>query len=328
LPRAPAAPVPVRALLPLLLLAAACAAPPAPLTSNAAAGVFPPPARASTPIPPRAPGAIGGVAFIASLESLSRDARSAAIRRELLAGNIPSFLRSLRTITATAVTADGVVHTVAWQVMPDYLAVGSDDDFVRMPMDPHTAQAFCDAFDFVLPTRRMVNDIWTAADVKLEPRPLTEAREAPATFLQHHRIIEEQLAAHARGSFVAGIKKDVVVTGRLQERTGRVAIFGWHHLGGEPIQPLYVGHVDWYVDYSHGVRPVHRMMRVDGAPHTYESILRDETLAGLLSDEGTILLARYDEGPGAGGDPALPGFPGAGPRAAAALPLPQPRIAP
>jgi hypothetical protein len=69
-------------------------------------------------------------------------------------------------------------------------------------------------------------------------------------------------------------------------------------------------------------------MRVDGAPRTYESILRDETLAGLLSDEGTILSARYDEAPRAGGDAALHRTPGASPRPASALSFPQPRIAP
>ena len=140
----------------------------------------------------------------------------------------------------------------------------------------------------------MSGDIWAAATTHLEPRPLTEARESPLTFLQHNRIIEEQLAGTPRGAFVAGIKKDVVVTNKLLEKPGRVAIFGWHHPNGEPIQPLYTGHVDWYVDYSHGIRPVRRAMRVDGVIRSYEKILVDPQLANLLSDEGVIALPRYD----------------------------------
>ena len=185
-------------------------------------------------------------------------------------------------------------HAIRYEVMPDYLAIGSDDDFVRMPMTPYTAQAFCDAFGFVLPTRKMVNDIWAAATVHLEPRPLTVEREAPLTFLEHHRIIEQQLAGNPRGSFVAGIKKDVVVTNRLSEQAGRVAIFGWHYTTGAPIQPLYVGHVDWYVDYSHGIRPVRRAMLVDGASRPFETILSDPDVRGLLSDEGAVVVTRYD----------------------------------
>ena len=48
--------------------------------------------------------------------------------------------------------------------MPDYLAVGSDDDFVRMPMTPQTAQQIADLFGCILPTRKMVDAIDAAAD--------------------------------------------------------------------------------------------------------------------------------------------------------------------
>jgi hypothetical protein len=141
----------------------------------------------------------------------------------------------------------------------------------------------------------MVNDIWAAATTHLEPRPLTIERESPLTFLQHHRIIEEQLKGAERGTFVAGIKKDIVVTSKLSEKPQRVAIFGWHYMNGQPIQPLYTGHVDWYVDYSHGIRPVRRSMRVDGITRTFEQILKDPQLRDLLSDEGEITAARYDK---------------------------------
>jgi hypothetical protein len=252
---------------------------------------------AATPpdIPPRAPHTLTGSAFIKSVTRLSREEREAAIRRELFAGNIPSFLRKLRTVEVTDTTADGVHHSVSYEVMPDYLAIGSDRDFVRMPMTPNTAQAFCDAFGFVLPTRKMVNDIWVAAKTHLDPRPLTVERESPLTFLQHHRIIEDQLKGVERGTFVAGIKKDVVVTNRLGEKPQRVAIYGWHYVNGQPIQPLYVGHVDWYVDYSHGIRPVRRAMRVDGVERSFDKIITDPQLSGLISDEGVITVSRYDK---------------------------------
>jgi hypothetical protein len=252
---------------------------------------------AATPpgIPQRGARALTGSAFIESVTSLPREEREAAIRRELLGGNVPSFLRVLRPVEATVTAPDGTKHSVVFEVMPDYLAIGSDHDFVRIPMNPYTAQAFCDAFGFVLPTRKMVNDIWAAAAVHLDPRPLTVERESPLTFLQHHRIIEQQLGGTKRGAFVAGIKKDVVLTNKLLERSDRVAIFGWHYPRGEPIQPLYAGHVDWYVDYSHGIRPVRRWMRVDGVPRRFEDILNDPQLLPLLSDEGELTARRYEQ---------------------------------
>lgn len=245
-------------------------------------------------IPPRPAHAITGSEFIHAIAALPREEREAAVLRELMAGNIPGFLRELRTVTAADTGADGAPRTVQYRVMPDYLAIGSDSDYVRMPMTPATAQAICDAFGFVLPTRKMVDDIWKAAPVKLEPRPLTIDRESPLTFRQHHSIIEAQLGAQ-RGQFVAGIKKDVVVTNRLAERGDRVAIYGWHYLNGTPIQPLYVGHVDWYVDYSHGIRPVSREMQVNGVATSFEEIVGDPRLHPLLSDEGPIARPRYSK---------------------------------
>jgi hypothetical protein len=263
-------------------------------TQWVAASVTLPPA--SPPdLPPRPAKAMTGTAFIASVTSVSREEREAAVLRELFSGNMPSFIRNFRTVQVSGIGGDSIKHTISFEVMPDYVSIGSDEDFVRMPMIPYTAQDFCDGFGFVLPTRKMVDDIWAAATTHLEPRPLTVARESPQTFLQHHRIIEDQLAGTPRGAFVAGIKKDVVITNKLAEHPGRVAIYGWHYPDGKPIQPVYTGHVDWYVDYSHGIRPVRRMMIVDGTPMPYEKILADPRYRNLLSDEGEVTVTRYDK---------------------------------
>ena len=251
------------------------------------------PVGAPPAIPARARSALTGSAFLASVAGLSNAHRELAIRRELLAGNIPSFLRELRAVEVSAKGADSVKHSVVYEVMPDYLSIGSDNDYVRMPMTPYTAQTFCDAFGFVLPTRKMVNDIWKAATTHLEPQPLTALRESPLTFQQHNGIIKEQLQSANRGAFVAGIKKDVVVSNLIAARPDRVVIFGWHHLSGEPIQPMYSGHVNWYVDYSHGIRPVRRIMRVDGVRRAFEKIVTDSVTLVLLSDEGVIGVPRY-----------------------------------
>jgi hypothetical protein len=244
-------------------------------------------------IPDRPADALAGRAFMKSVADLSPSKREAAIQDELLSGNVPAFLRQFVTIHTSTVVGDDVEVTASYEVAPDYLAVGSDDDYVRVPMTPMTAQAVADAFGCTLPTRKMVNDIYDQAEVKLAPLPLTEDRTTVTTFLQHNGLIEWQRQDKPRGVLVGGIKKDVVVTNRLQEKPNRVAIFGWHKLNGEPIQPLTIVHVNTYVDYSHGVRLVRKAMRVDGEMTTVDSVLADPSLSALLSDEGVIADPRY-----------------------------------
>ncbi|HEX4590235.1 MAG TPA: hypothetical protein VH120_09930 [Gemmataceae bacterium] len=244
-------------------------------------------------IPPRPANSPGGRAFMKSIAALPRSAREEAIVTEICRGNIPDFLRSFRPITVTLTDQAGKEHTATYEVMPDYLAVGSDADFVRVPMTPQSAQRIADAFGCSLPTRKIVDDVYKKAAVKLEPMPLTKDREAVETFVGHNEMIEKQRAGKVLGSIVFGIKKDVVVTNRLGERPNRVAIYGWHKLDGQQIQPLSIAHVNWYVDYSHGIRLMKRTVTVDGKPRDVRAVLHAADLCGLLSDEGAVQFPAY-----------------------------------
>jgi hypothetical protein len=244
-------------------------------------------------VPPRPKKAEGGTAIMKRVADLPRDKREEVLLSEFKAGNLPEFLRGFKTIRVKATDTKGREHTAIYQVMPDYLAVGSDKDFVRTPLTPMTAQPIADAFGCSLPTRKMVNDIYEQAEVKLEPKPLTEKREAVETFTQHNEIIEGQRAGKPLGLLVAGIKKDVVITNMLLAKPDHVAIYGWHKLDGTPIQPLTTVHINWYVDYSHGIRLVKRSMLVDGNPRDIRDVLADPDLCVLLSDEGPIAKACY-----------------------------------
>jgi hypothetical protein len=244
-------------------------------------------------IPPRPADAPGGAMFMKSIAGHSRNDREEAIAVEICRGNIPDFLRKFQPITVTAKDAAGKEHTATYEVTPDYLAVGSDADFVRVPMSPLTAQRIADVFGCSLPTRKIADDVYKQAAVKLEPIPLTEAREAVETFVKHNDLIEKQRAGKELGQLVAGIKKDVVVTNRLGEKPNRVAIYGWHKLDGSPIQPLTIVHVNWYVDYSHGIRLMKRAVILDGKPRDVRAVLHAAELNGLLSDEGPIMFPAY-----------------------------------
>lgn len=243
-------------------------------------------------IPPRPAGAPTGSDFARLTAAMSEAEREAAIGAELLAGNVPRFVRRLRPVTMHGRLPDGRRVRVTICVTPDYLALGSDHDFLRMPMGLETALAVADRFGFVLPTRRMVDAIHAQADVHMVPQPLppTDEMRSNGYYLRHDRGVRRQrLRLGARlGALIAGQKKDLVITERLRRKPGRVAIYGWHRPDGEPIQPLSTVHGARYADYSHGVRLVSAVALVDGRPHAIRELLADPRLAGVLSDEGPI----------------------------------------
>lgn len=246
-------------------------------------------------VPARADGALTGSQFVARARDVSGPQRDALVRSELLAGNVPAFLRHLEAVT---VGGNGTEVTIC--VLPDYLALGSDRDFVFVPMGLEAALEVAGRYGFVLPTRRMVNAIYEESTVRLNPQPLPAGDQMRSTaYLAHHnQMIGEQRVARgaALGELTAGHKKDLVLTPRLWTTPGRVAIYGWHRDSHAPIQPLSTVHGASYADYSHGIRLVSETVRVDGEPRLIADVLADPDLCVLLSDEGVITNPRYPAG--------------------------------
>jgi hypothetical protein len=235
-------------------------------------------------IPARPASAPRGKAFAETIADLPPIAREAAIVQQMTRGNLPGFERKFHPVHAT----DGK-HQIVFEVMPDYLAVGSDEDFVRMPMTPASAMMIAEGFGFSLTTTKIADAIYEQSDLKLEPKPLTENRDAVLTFVQHNAIIEQQRAGKKLGLLVAGIKKDVVITNKLKEKSNTVAIYGWHKLDGKPIQPLNTRHVDWYVDYSHGIRLVSRTVTLEGKERDLYEVLADPKTCAILGEDQPIV---------------------------------------
>ncbi|MGE5499387.1 MAG: hypothetical protein ACM3Q2_15000 [Syntrophothermus sp.] len=250
-------------------------------------------------IPNRFKGCPEGTRFIESIERLPISEREAVIREEILRGNIPDLLRNMCRIKNYENDSLGRVHTVEIDVMYDYLSIGTDIDFVRIPMTPQTAQSIADAFGCSLPTRKIVNMIFENSRRHIEPVtifPDGSKNELPSTFLKHNRDIEAKLSnlRIPRYVLVSGLKKDVVISNQLLQKTAKVAIYGWHGVTGIPIQPLYTGHANYYVDYSHGIRLVNSVIRIDGKETTIQKVLADPLLYKLISDEpGVMIQPRY-----------------------------------
>lgn len=245
--------------------------------------------------------AITGNEFYHQAFAMKWAARDSFAVKEILAGNVPDFLRKFSAIDVSVTdSSNGKTIKATYYVSPDYLSIGNNSDWARINITPYAAQKIADSFQCFLPTRKMVDDIYKAAKVKLEPVPMYAFRDSTPTMWHHHLIIEGQLKGRKacppkRRGLIAGIQKDVVISGKISRdpKPERVAIYGWHKLDGKPIQPLYIGHIYWWVDYSQGIRLVYRKIKVDGKWMDYVDVLKDPVLKRLLCDEEFCDFYRY-----------------------------------
>lgn len=246
-------------------------------------------------IPPRLSKALTGSEFAKSISTMDSRRREQAILNQITEGNIPAFLRKLVPIELKNERLTATIF-----VAPEYLAIGSDSDFLRIPMNLETATAVLDRLGFVLPTKKMVDAIYRQSSFHFVPEPLPAGPQMTSTmyYQKHNEMIQRQARSRGipAGPLVSGDKKDVVISNRLATNQGRIAIYGWHRPTGLPIQPLSTVHGACYADYSHGIRLVSATALVNGKLVPVSDVLQDALLARVLSDEGAIRDVR-DSGP-------------------------------
>jgi len=254
-------------------------------------------------IPERPAYAIEGSDFVAQLTGLSIIDREIAVVREILSGNVPSFSRKLRSLKISQ-NVDATNYELIYFVACDYMAIGSDQDYLYMPLTPSTAQYLAYKLNCSLPTKKIVDNIYTNSEITLSPQPIPPSDKMTTiqVFEQHTDSIKQQFSLsgfdRSADGIVAGHKKDIIISNKIYDpdRTNeRVVIYGWHLSEGNPIQPVYNGHTAMYADYSHGVRLVSNIAFINGDPIHLDDILRDPILSILLSSEGVISKPYYPE---------------------------------
>ena len=252
-----------------------------------------PPESLITSIPLRPNQALTGSQFAQSILNIESDQREQVIKEEVLSGNVPSFLRKLVPVALRYELPGGRALTATIFVAPDYLAIGSDDDFLRIPMNLYTAESIASRFGFILPTKKMVDAIYAKSSHHLTPQPMSAGPQMRSTeyYRTHNQMIQEQVKTRGirLGELIAGDKKDVVLTNLLASNEGRIAIYGWHRAVGAPIQQLSTVHGAFYADYSHGIRLISNVVLINGKRQSIYDVLRDPLLAKVLSYEGPIL---------------------------------------
>ena len=232
-----------------------------------------------------------------------------AIAETVLEGNIPQELRSFRKIVFRTPVVDSVEilrkpHKVEIWVLPDYISIGTSNDFVRMPMGPLAAQRIADSLNCILPTTFLVDRIAEVSQGHLNIfpfRPLGSRNSQPIVYQDSNNAINALYDAkgYKFGQFISGLKKDVVLTYKILTLPGnenRVAIYGWHLPDGKAKQPLHIKHGNFYADYSHGIRMIYRTIKVDGKEYDAREVLESPQLYRLLSNEPMYLKKASYEG--------------------------------
>jgi hypothetical protein len=241
-------------------------------------------------IPSRSFGAMTGTEFAREFGRVDSPEREDLILREANRGNVPDLLRKFVAVKIDGRTSLGKKMSAVIYVAPDYFAIGSDGDYLRVPMTPMTAQRICDRFGLIMPTRKMVNEIYRAAAVKIGPQPLPPGDQMTGVpyYERHNRMVQSTLGARAKAGLIGGHKKDIVNSVLIQNRPLQVAIYGWHRLNGQAIQPLSLVHINTYADYSHGMRMIRSTMLIDGKSWRVSDALKHPEYSKLLSDEGAV----------------------------------------
>jgi len=252
-------------------------------------------------IPDRPANAVEGSEFAQQITGLNLEDREKAVVREILLGNVPSFSRKLRPLTINRII-NSTNYELTFFTVCDYMAIGSDQNYLYMPMTPAAAQYLADNLNCTLPTKKMVDVIYSRAEIKLHPQPIppSDKMTTVPVFKQHTDSIKRQISQigfdRSADNIIAGHKKDIIISNKIyssDRNYDRVVIYGWHLSVNNPIQPVYNGHIAAYADYSHGVRLISNTALLNGDSIQVDDILTSAGLSALLSDEGVITKPYY-----------------------------------
>jgi hypothetical protein len=233
------------------------------------------------------------------------------------------------------VDISGHGHTLRILVAPDYYAIGG---FRVGRETPFGAQDVADAFNAILPSRKLERDIQNASspripflDVKAPPWniPLSHI-ETHAAVVAANDAADQKFGAlgiSPGDGLTIGYRKAIVVGPALDGT--KVAIFGGIGTNLDPttgrrdiVQSYYTGHPSSYSDYSHGIVLVSRKAWLDGEPVDLRVDVfgsTDPAVLSLVNDhvDGAGHIERFDPVFPNAGSQSRAEFGGGGPAAPA-----------
>jgi hypothetical protein len=124
-----------------------------------------------------------GSEFAKQVWNVADPQRSVLALQAMLAGNMPSFLFRDRIEVVTEAVIDGLYYRGVYGTLPNYLAVGEDDDWTLWPLTIIDLQRFCDAqtltdadgkkvTKFFIPPAKLIYRNWLVSACKVLPQTI------------------------------------------------------------------------------------------------------------------------------------------------------------
>jgi hypothetical protein len=274
--------------------------PPAPPSGGGGGGATTPTSYDSLP-------KTGGRAFVQALPALATAERDELIFEAVRRG----FVRTIRWVEVSL----GKPNCSMW-VMSDCLAVGTDEDFVRVNVRNGTAQRIADLYGASLNTTRTSDLAYLQAAVRLLPHNQTPDSHMADTsrMLEHHDVIEADLMTKGASAMalVRTVGKEYVLGKKLDNHAAPATVlnqYGWHSPQGtypvlnglRVMQPEATSHGVDHDDYSMRATFIGGTSLIYGEPMPVSTVLQSEKYASLLSDEGPLKYTRHPSVPVPGG---------------------------
>ena len=168
----------------------------------------------------------------------------------------PRILPNMTTKSLVAAANPAAINWVRinyngedWDVASDYIA----------PVAVGDGEIIAKSYGADVPTAGLVDALWRAADLKLDPLPRT-SDGTPKTMASQEAFDDQQARINAQiagrpFTLLAGTHKDIV-----RAPSGKLGIYGWQKSDGSNIQPLSTIHYPGWIDYSQGVRLVRKVV--------------------------------------------------------------------
>jgi hypothetical protein len=256
-----------------------------------------------------------GSEFLKQIKDVRNPILSKLALDQMLAGNMPSFLEE-RVTCQTEAVIDGAHYVCKYEVKPQYLSIGDDDDFIQWPLTILDLQKFCDSKTLVsdadgtsvqqwfIPTKKIVKNTWLTTFAKgcpIDAIPLGPSDDMtwPVKIdLQQQKINAAMKAKGCPVTAFSRAKKAYIssptsvgdggpVNDGYLHFTGWYKLdgYGWQDQGYNPVDATG-GHEASYADYSHGCDLVYCYCTVNDEPFTFDELCNHPKLHVLVSDQG------------------------------------------
>jgi hypothetical protein len=236
-----------------------------------------------------------GSDIAAMMEVLEGDHREDFILEQVRNGCVPDFMRVASQIILTG--AGGMVGNL--EVCPDYLCLGTDDDYIYAQCSIVTAQKIADEIGAMLPTKKIVDEVWKQAAGKIDIVTQTPDKKmvtSPVFLKQSRDVIAKRLELGLPlGSLQDGGFKNYILVPGLQARPGQTCIYGFHRKAtNRPVQdPNLSAHDKNYVDYSQCPRFMALEMFVGDDLLNVADVLAHVLLHVLVTSDGASKVHRF-----------------------------------